>query len=145
MGSRNSFRGAFNADPTRCYWWWTRWLCCSISGSRRRKWRSCLSKQKVDSEAPVCCGDAFPQKHSFMSQRVVSEHKKWTRLGVSFGNPTIEIDKLRDRKNKVIDTLSADLVDLPRNAKSQLSKPSQNSNPPTPSVSKEMIVNSRRW
>ncbi len=55
----------------------------------------------------------IPSKALLHVARVVSETQEMEHdWGVSFGTPTIEIDKLRERKNKVIDTLSGGLGGL---------------------------------
>ena len=55
----------------------------------------------------------IPSKALLHVARVVSETEEMQHdWGVSFGKPTIEIDKLRARKNKVIDTLTGGLGGL---------------------------------
>lgn len=60
----------------------------------------------------------IPSKALLHVARVVSETEEMEHdWGVSFGKPAIEIDKLRDRKNKVIDNLSAGLGGLAKKRK----------------------------
>ncbi len=60
----------------------------------------------------------IPSKALLHVARVVSEAEEMEQdWGVSFGKPDIEIEKLRDRKNKVIDTLSAGLGGLAKKRK----------------------------
>lgn len=55
----------------------------------------------------------IPSKALLHVARVISETQEMEDdWGISFGNPSIEIDKLRERKNKVIDTLSGGLGGL---------------------------------
>ncbi|MFT5303057.1 MAG: dihydrolipoamide dehydrogenase, partial [Mariniblastus sp.] len=55
----------------------------------------------------------IPSKALLHVARVVSETEEMEQdWGVSFGKPKIEVDKLRARKEKVIDTLSGGLGGL---------------------------------
>ena len=60
----------------------------------------------------------IPSKALLHVARVISEAEEMKHdWGVEFGDPKIEIDKLRERKNKVIDTLSGGLGGLAKKRK----------------------------
>lgn len=60
----------------------------------------------------------IPSKALLHVAKVVSEAEEMSHeWGVSFGQPKIEVDKLRDRKNKVINTLTGGLSGLAKKRK----------------------------
>jgi dihydrolipoamide dehydrogenase len=65
----------------------------------------------------------IPSKALLHVAKVIGETDEMEHeWGVSFGTPKIELDKLRARKNKVIETLSGGLGGLQRSARSPSSK-----------------------
>jgi dihydrolipoamide dehydrogenase len=62
----------------------------------------------------------IPSKALLHVGRVVSESREMAEWGVSFGRPTIDLDALRRRKEKLIGTLTGGLATLARRRKVSL-------------------------
>ena len=74
--------------------------------------------EKYDQIGGVCLNvGCIPSKALLHVAEVISESREFSSLGVSFGEPDIDIDKLRAHKNKVVKQLTGGLKQLAKQRK----------------------------
>ena len=81
------------------------------------EWKSRWSKPNLAWEERACCGDVSLLRRCWHVARVISEVSEMGEWGVDFGSPQVTVDKLRERKEKVISTLSGGLSNLAKQRK----------------------------